>query len=105
VVRDEVFGPVVSVFSINNLEEGIRESNDTKFGLHAAVFTQDIDRALYASRELRFGGVIINDSTDFRLDHMPFGGFKKSGIGREGLKFAISEMTEIKLVIISKKGM
>jgi glyceraldehyde-3-phosphate dehydrogenase (NADP+) len=105
VVRNEVFGPVVSVFSINNLEEGIRESNDTKFGLHAAVFTQDIDRALYASRELRFGGVIINDSTDFRLDHMPFGGFKKSGIGREGLKFAISEMTEIKLVIISKKGM
>lgn len=100
VVRNEVFGPVVSVFPINDLEEGISEANDTKFGLHAAIFTQDIDKALYASRELRFGGVMVNDSTDFRLDHMPFGGFKKSGIGREGLKFAISEMTEIKLITI-----
>lgn len=104
VVRNEVFGPVVSIFSINDLEEGIREANDTEFGLHAAIFTQDIDRALYASRELQFGGVMINDSTDFRLDYMPFGGFKKSGIGREGIKFSISEMTEIKLITISKKG-
>ena len=65
---------------------------------------KDIDNVLYASKELKFGGIMVNDSTDFRVDYMPFGGFKKSGIGREGLKFAISEMTEIKLVTIVKKG-
>ena len=98
IVRNEVFGPVVSVFKIRSLDEAIAKSNDTEYGLHAAIFTRDLNRAFKAARELRFGGVFINDSTDFRVDYMPFGGYKMSGIGREGLKFAIEEMTEIKTV-------
>jgi NAD-dependent aldehyde dehydrogenases len=98
VVRNEVFGPVVSVFKIGSLDEAITKSNDTEYGLHAAIFTRDLNRAFKAARELRFGGVFINDSTDFRVDYMPFGGCKMSGIGREGLKFAIDAMTEIKVV-------
>lgn len=103
VVRREVFGPVVSIFPVENLEEGIKESNDSDYGLHAAIFTKDIDRALHAAEKLKFGGVMINDSTDFRVDYMPFGGFRKSGMGREGFRFAIEEMSEIKMVTISRK--
>ena len=98
VVKNEVFGPVVVVFPFSDLEEAVREANDSDYGLHAAIFTQDLDRAYYAAKELRFGGVMINDSTDFRVDYMPFGGYKKSGMFREGLKFAIEVMTETKLV-------
>jgi len=98
VVKGEVFGPVVVVFPFSDLEEAVREANDSDYGLHAAIFTQDLDRAYYAAKELRFGGVMINDSTDFRVDYMPFGGYKKSGMFREGLKFAIEVMTETKLV-------
>ena len=98
VVKGEVFGPVVVVFPFSDLEEAVREANDSDYGLHAAIFTQDLDRAYYAAKELRFGGVMINDSTDFRVDYMPFGGYKKSGMFREGLKFAMEVMTETKLV-------
>ncbi len=98
VVKGEVFGPVVVVFPFSDLEEAVREANDSDYGLHAAIFTQDLDKAYYAAKELRFGGVMINDSTDFRVDYMPFGGYKKSGMFREGLKFAMEVMTETKLV-------
>ncbi len=101
VVCSEVFGPVVVVFPFKTIEEAVRMANDSDYGLHAAIFTQDVNKALYAARELRFGGVMVNDSTDFRVDYMPFGGYKKSGLGREGLRFAIEEMTEIKLISIS----
>lgn len=101
VVCKEIFGPVVVVFPFKTLEEAIGMANDSDYGLHAAIFTQDLDNALFAAKELRFGGIMVNDSTDFRVDYMPFGGFKKSGLGREGLRFAIEEMTEIKLVAVS----
>jgi len=101
VVRKEIFGPVVVVFPYETIDEAIREANDSDYGLHAAIFTKDINKALYAAKELRFGGIMINDSTDFRVDYMPFGGYKKSGLHREGLKFAIDMMTEIKFVAIS----
>ncbi len=103
VVSKEVFGPVVSFFRIDTLDEGINGANDSEYGLHAAIFTQDVDRALEAAKRLKFGGVLINDSTDFRVDYMPFGGYKHSGIGREGLRFAIEEMSEVKMVIFTKK--
>ncbi|MCK4528918.1 aldehyde dehydrogenase family protein [candidate division WOR-3 bacterium] len=103
VVSKEIFGPVVCVFPIKDIDEGIREANDSEYGLHGAIFTQDIDNALKAAEKMRFGGIMINDSTDFRVDYMPFGGYKNSGIGREGLTFAISEMTELKMVIVAKK--
>jgi len=101
VVREEIFGPVVVAFPVNNIDEAIEKTNKSIYGLHAAIFTRDIDKALYASKELRFGGIMVNDSTDFRVDYMPFGGFKLSGMMREGLKFAVDLMTEKKMVIFN----
>ncbi len=103
VVQEEIFGPVVVVSPFSTLDEAINKANDSKYGLHGAIFTQDLDTAMYASRELQCGGVMVNDSTDFRVDYMPFGGYKQSGLHREGLKFAIDIMTEIKLVAITLK--
>jgi glyceraldehyde-3-phosphate dehydrogenase (NADP+) len=96
--REEVFAPVVSLYRVADLDEAIRRSNDVPFGLHAGVFTRSIDAAFKAIRELDVGGVMINDSSDYRLDQMPFGGVKHSGLGREGIKFALMEMTEPKVV-------
>ncbi len=98
---DEVFAPVVSLYKINSLEQAIKEANKVKYGLLAAIFTQDIDIAFKAIHQIDCGGIIVNDSTDYRLDSMPFGGIKKSGLGREGIKFALQEMTEPKVVCIS----
>ena len=79
-------------------------SNRSVFGLQAGVFTRDIDHAYYAFNELEVGGVIINDVPSFRVDNMPYGGIKDSGLGREGIRFAIEDMTEIKLLVLSKVG-
>ena len=72
----------------------------TDFGLQASVFTQDVGRVFQAIRSLNFGGVIINDTPTFRADHMPYGGTRRSGVGREGLRYAIEEMTNIQMVAI-----
>jgi glyceraldehyde-3-phosphate dehydrogenase (NADP+) len=88
----------VNLYSINTIDEAIAKSNSLPFGLHAAIFTQDIGIAFKAIKELECGGVMINDSTDYRLDSMPFGGIKYSGLGREGIKFSLIEMTEPKVV-------
>lgn len=101
VVSEEIFGPVVSIFPFDKLDTAIDKANNSKYGLHGAIFTSNIDTAHYAAKRLKFGGIMINDSTDFRVDYMPFGGYKFSGLHREGLKFAIDIMTEIKLVAIS----
>jgi len=95
---DEVFGPVVGLYPIQDLEEGIRRSNEVDFGLQAAIFTSSIASAFRAIEELEAGAVIVNDSTDYRMDAMPFGGVKQSGLGREGIRFALQEMTEPKTV-------
>ncbi len=100
VMNEEVFGPVASIIASGDFEESLRQANATGFGLQAAVFTRDIDRALHAVRKLDFGGVIINDMPGFRADHMPYGGNKQSGLGREGLRFAIEDMTNIQMVAI-----
>ncbi len=94
----EVFGPVVSLYPIRDLKEGIEKANHVPYGLHAAIFTENIRAAFQAVHELEAGAVIINDSTDYRLDAMPFGGVKNSGLGREGVKFSLQEMTEPKVV-------
>jgi glyceraldehyde-3-phosphate dehydrogenase (NADP+) len=96
--KEEVFGPTVNMYPVQSLEEAIQKANSLPFGLHAAIFTQNIDRAMKAAYELDCGGVMINDSTDYRLDSMPFGGVKNSGLGREGIKFSLQEMTEPKVV-------
>lgn len=95
---DEVFGPVVSLWPIRDLEEGIARANAVDYGLHAAVFTRSLASAMKAVEELEAGGVMVNDSTDYRMDAMPFGGIKSSGLGREGVRFALQEMTEPKTV-------
>jgi len=95
---EEIFGPVVHLFPIDDFDKAIEEANSLEFGLHAAVFTRDINLAFKAAYEIECGGVMINDSTDYRLDSMPFGGVKNSGLGREGVKFALQEMTEPKVI-------
>jgi glyceraldehyde-3-phosphate dehydrogenase (NADP+) len=95
---DEVFGPVVSLYPVDSLEEAVERSNSVNFGLHGAIFTQDVNNAFYAVYNMDVGGIIVNDSTDYRVDLMPFGGVKHSGLGREGIKYALMEMTEPKMV-------
>ncbi|MFC4714298.1 aldehyde dehydrogenase family protein [Planococcus dechangensis] len=95
----EVFAPVVIVNAIQSIEQGINEINNSDFGLQAGIFTNDIKTAFHASKKLQVGGVLINDIPTFRVDQMPYGGVKESGNGKEGLKYAIEEMTEMKLVI------
>jgi glyceraldehyde-3-phosphate dehydrogenase (NADP+) len=95
---EEVFGPVVNLYKVSSLEEAIEKANSVKYGLHGAIFTRSLDNAFKAIKGLDVGGVMVNDSTDYRIDMMPFGGVKWSGLGREGIKFALLEMTEPKVV-------
>jgi acyl-CoA reductase-like NAD-dependent aldehyde dehydrogenase len=101
VCREEVFGPVVTISPYQTFEEALARVNDSKFGLQAGVFTNDINRAFQAHRELEVGGIIINDQSAFRADQMPYGGSKDSGFGREGLRFAMEEMTEPRIMVLS----
>jgi glyceraldehyde-3-phosphate dehydrogenase (NADP+) len=95
---DEVFGPVVSLYPVDSLEEAVEKSNAVDYGLLGAIFTENVNSAFYAVYNMDVGGIIVNDSTDYRVDLMPFGGIKKSGLGREGIKYALMEMTEPKMV-------
>lgn len=95
----EVFAPIVVVNRISSVEEGIAAINDSNYGLQAGIFTNDIQTAFKASKEFEVGGVMINDIPTYRVDQMPYGGVKESGTGKEGLKYAIHEMTETKLVV------
>jgi glyceraldehyde-3-phosphate dehydrogenase (NADP+) len=95
---EEVFGPTVNLYPVDNLDVAIKKANSLPFGLHAAIFTRNVDVAFKAAYGLDCGGVMVNDSTDYRLDSMPFGGVKYSGLGREGIKFALQEMTEPKVI-------
>ncbi|MBM4444565.1 MAG: aldehyde dehydrogenase family protein [Chloroflexi bacterium] len=100
VVCEEVFAPLVSLMPYQRFEEAIALANDSRYGLNAGVFTQDLGEALSAVRDLEVGSVIINDSSAYRADHMPYGGVKDSGLGREGVRFAVDEMTEVKAAVI-----
>ncbi len=101
---EEVFGPTVNLYKIDDLDKAIKEANALPYGLLAAIFTRDVEVAFKAAYELDCGGVMINDSTDYRLDSMPFGGVKYSGLGREGLKFSLQEMTEPKVICFNLPG-
>ncbi|MDP2310079.1 MAG: aldehyde dehydrogenase family protein, partial [Pseudomonadota bacterium] len=100
VMDQEVFAPIASFVPYDDFEEALAAANASDYGLQAAVFTRDINRVLAAIRTLDFGGVIINDTPTFRVDHMPYGGMRQSGIGREGVRFAMEEMTNIQVVAI-----
>ncbi|MHB8483449.1 MAG: aldehyde dehydrogenase family protein [Nitrospiria bacterium] len=94
----EVFAPLVTVEPYQEADQAISEINQSSFGLQAGLFTRDIDHIFKAFEELDIGGILVNDVPTFRMDHMPYGGIKDSGLGREGIKYAIEEMTELKLL-------
>ncbi|MCK4342162.1 MAG: aldehyde dehydrogenase family protein [Phycisphaerae bacterium] len=100
----EVFGPVATLQPFDSFEEAVRVANDSVYGLQCGVFTQNIDRAFYAYEELDVGGVVINDMPSLRVDNMPYGGVKNSGQGREGVRYAIEEMTERKVLVLNRVG-
>jgi acyl-CoA reductase-like NAD-dependent aldehyde dehydrogenase len=97
----EVFAPVVSLVPYDTLDEAFAMVNDSSYGLQAGIFTESLDTAFRAVRELQVGGVLVNETSNFRVDHMPYGGVKHSGLGREGVKFAVEEMTEMKMVVLN----
>jgi acyl-CoA reductase-like NAD-dependent aldehyde dehydrogenase len=97
-VSEEVFAPIVSVIPFNTEDEAIGLANDSIYGLQAGVFTKDIDRALRVAEQLEMGGVWINEISTYRQDNIPYGGVKKSGIGKEGVKYAIEDMTDLKFI-------
>lgn len=99
--HNEVFGPVVAVRPFSTLCEAINLVNDSLYGLQTGIYTASLDAAMKAFQELNVGGVMINETPTFRVDLMPYGGVKYSGLGREGLTYAINEMTEIKLCCFS----
>jgi acyl-CoA reductase-like NAD-dependent aldehyde dehydrogenase len=98
VMREEVFGPVVCVNAFDDLGEAIRIVNDSRYGLQTGVFTESVRQAWRCAREIESGSVLINDSSSFRVDLMPYGGCKQSGMGKEGPRYAMEQMTESKLV-------
>lgn len=97
----EVFAPVLTLSPYDTFEEAIAIANSTEYGLQGGVFTRDLKRVMQAYEEIEVGGLQVNDVSTFRVDHMPYGGVKASGMGREGVKCAIEEMTEPKLMVIN----
>ena len=100
VVCEEVFGPIVSVIPYANLEDAVAEADNSPFGLQVGIFTNKIDLAYRVANEMEVGGVVINGTSNFRLDHWPYGGVKNSGVGREGPSYAVQEMTESKMIVL-----
>ena len=97
----EAFGPLVNLVPYSDFDAVLDAVNDSDFGLQAGVYTPSLDKAMQAINTLNVGGVMINDVPTFRVDHMPYGGNKKSGVGREGPQFAIEDMTTLKMVVIN----
>jgi acyl-CoA reductase-like NAD-dependent aldehyde dehydrogenase len=100
--REEAFGPVAILSSFTDFEAALDEVNDSRFGLQAGLFTRDLFKALDAWDRLDVGGVVINDVPSYRVDNMPYGGVKDSGLGREGVRFAMEDMTEIRNLVIRR---
>jgi acyl-CoA reductase-like NAD-dependent aldehyde dehydrogenase len=97
----EVFAPLVICEPYDDFADAVRRVNDSQFGLQAGVFARDAQLIEYAYEELQVGGVIAGDVPTWRIDNMPYGGWKDSGLGREGIKYAIEEMTERKLLVVA----
>jgi glyceraldehyde-3-phosphate dehydrogenase (NADP+) len=104
VCAEEAFAPLVVAFPFRHIDEAISEVNASRFGLQAGIFSNDLAHAWRAFERLEVGGVVINDVPTYRVDHMPYGGVKESGIGREGLRWAIEDMTELRLMVMAQPG-
>ena len=100
VCSEEMFAPVATIQTFSDFESALAEANNTRYGLQAGVFTKDLSHVFQAAEGLEFGGVMINDAPAFRVDNMPYGGVKLSGAGREGVRYAMEEMTEPRMIII-----
>lgn len=99
----EVFSPLVDIFKYRDFKKAVREVNNSDYGLQAGVFTNRLDDVLYAFEEIETGGVVVNDVPTYRADHMPYGGVKDSGMQREGIRYAIEDMTELKILVLNLK--
>jgi acyl-CoA reductase-like NAD-dependent aldehyde dehydrogenase len=97
---DEIFGPVLCVTPYDDFNSAVDLVNKSRFGIHAGIFTEDMHKIMYAWGKLEVGGVIVNDVPTVRLEAMPYGGVKDSGNGREGVKYAIEEMTEVRALLL-----
>jgi acyl-CoA reductase-like NAD-dependent aldehyde dehydrogenase len=102
VCSNEAFAPLVVVFGFTEFDDAIRQVNDSFYGLQTGVFTNDLAHAWQAFSELEVGGVIVNDIPTYRIDHMPYGGVKDSGLGREGLRWSMEDMTEVKIMVLAQ---
>jgi acyl-CoA reductase-like NAD-dependent aldehyde dehydrogenase len=102
--REEVFAPVLSLTPYDTFPDALRMANDGEYGLQIGIFTQNINRAMQAFTDMDVGGVQVNDIPTFRVDPMPYGGAKGSGLGREGPRYAIEEMSELRLMVINRDG-
>jgi acyl-CoA reductase-like NAD-dependent aldehyde dehydrogenase len=103
IVREEVFGPVVVIQTYERFEDAVAGVEDSRYGIHTGLFTHDIRRILHAFEHLTVGGVIVNDAPIFRVDNFPYGGVKDSGLGREGVKYAMEAMTEPRVLILDTR--
>jgi acyl-CoA reductase-like NAD-dependent aldehyde dehydrogenase len=101
VASEEIFAPVAVVERFSDFREAVDLANNSKYGLQAGVFTNDLRNMRFASENLEYGGVIVNDVPTFRVDNMPYGGVKDSGFGREGVRYAMEEMSEIRLIVVN----
>jgi acyl-CoA reductase-like NAD-dependent aldehyde dehydrogenase len=101
VLNDEVFGPVIVLSRVDGVDEGLRAVNDSRFGLQAGVFTHDVQLAFRAHRELEVGGVVVGDVPSYRADQMPYGGAKESGVGREGVRYAMEDLTYERVLVLT----
>ncbi|MGI8483171.1 MAG: aldehyde dehydrogenase family protein, partial [Thermomicrobiales bacterium] len=98
----EAFAPLVTIFPVKTFSEGIDQLNDSEYGLQAGIFSNRLEQALTAFERVEAGGVIINDVPTYRIDHMPYGGVKSSGLSREGIRYAIEDMTEPRLMVLNR---
>ncbi|MEO8077495.1 MAG: aldehyde dehydrogenase family protein, partial [Acidobacteriota bacterium] len=104
ICAEEVFAPLVGLYRFSTFDNALAAVNDSRYGLQAGIFTSDLEHALHAFDTLEVGGVIVNDVPTWRIDHMPYGGVKDSGLGREGPRYTIEEMTELKLLVINRQS-
>lgn len=105
ICREELFGPVVTIAPFDHIDEAIKRVNDSRFGLQAAIFSNNLEHVHRTVERLEVGGVVVNDFPTYRVDHMPYGGAKDSGLGREGIRYAMREMSEEKMVVIRKRAL
>ncbi len=103
VCAQEVFAPMVGVYAFSDFNAAVAAVNRSTYGLQAGVFTSNLQHAFQGFETLEVGGVIVNDVPSWRIDHMPYGGVKASGLGREGPRYAIEEMTELRLMVVNEE--